>query len=364
MAVRHCAICEYSSQARTCRAIRGNLRQMTQQGDMTSGEPGVSQAGQSAGQPGQAPGAPAPGAPALGAPALGAPALGVPALGVPAEPAAPQAASWPSPYLAEGHSTPEAYPAPAQPGQPRYASQGAPLPPGQSVSPGHQAEGQHDNPAYGQPQRQYRRAAGRPGLGVRAAQRDPALAAAWERLLASTVDWILILAVAFLALAAPMLRIWRQLQTVVISSQTLSQTEAKTAIDNVLRSSGTTRTLLTFWLLAFGIALAYYWLLHAAWGATLGKRVLGLRVVTAADRSKITARTAGLRAAAFLLGPAVFLLVPGIDVIGGLIWVADCAVLLVDSRMQCLHDRVVGTIVVRKRWLDQQVSPPSAPSPW
>jgi uncharacterized RDD family membrane protein YckC len=320
---------------------------MTQQGDMTSREPGVSQSGQSAGQPGQTQGAPGP------------------AASVPAEPAAPQAPSWPSPYLVEGESMPEAYPAPAQPGQPRYANPGAPLPPGQPGSPGgQQGYGQGDyHQAYGQPQQQYQRTAGRPGLGVRA-RRDPALAAAWERLLASTVDWILILAAAFLALAAPMLRIWRQLQTVLISSQTLPQTEAKTAVDNVLRSPGTTRTLLTFWLLAFGIALAYYWLLHAAWGATLGKRILGLRVVSAADRSKITARTAGLRAAAFLVGPAIFLLVPGVDLIGGLIWVADCGVLLVDSRMQCLHDRVVGTTVVRKRWLDQQVSRPSAPSPW
>jgi uncharacterized RDD family membrane protein YckC len=330
---------------------------MTQQGDMTSREPGVSQAGQSTGQPGQPPGA-VPGAPG-------------PASSVPAEPAARQAPSGPSPYLAEGESIPEAYPAPAQPGQPRYASRGASFRPSQPVSPaqpprpGQPDYGQDDyRPAYGQPQQQYRRPAGRPGLGGRAGPRDPALAAAWERLLASTVDWILILTVAFLPLTAPMLRIWRQVQTVLISSQTLSHAEAKTAIDNVMRSPGTTRTLLTFWLLVFGIALAYYWLLHAAWGATLGKRVLGLRVVSAADRSKITARTAGLRAAAFLLGPAIFLLVPGVDVIGGLIWVADCAVLLVDSRMQCLHDRVVGTTVVRKRWLDQQASGPSAPSPW
>ena len=105
----------------------------------------------------------------------------------------------------------------------------------------------------------------------------------------------------------------------------------------------------------FGIALAYYWVQHAAWGATIGKRALGMRVVTAADRSRIGVRAAGLRAAAFLIGPMAFLLLPGpLNILGGLLWLADTGLILLDSRAQCLHDKLAGTIVVRQRWLDQQ----------
>ncbi len=105
----------------------------------------------------------------------------------------------------------------------------------------------------------------------------------------------------------------------------------------------------------FGIALAYYWVQHAAWGATIGKRALGTRVVTATDRSRIGIRAAGLRAVAFLVGPAVFLLLASpINIPGGLLWLADTGLPLFDTAAQCLHDKLARTIVIRQRWLDQQ----------
>jgi uncharacterized RDD family membrane protein YckC len=131
----------------------------------------------------------------------------------------------------------------------------------------------------------------------------------------------------------------------------------------VLQSPATTSTLLRFFLIAFAIALAYFWALSAASGATVGKHVLGLRVVAAADRSRISIWAAGVRAVAFLAGPAIFLLAPDIGLLGGLIWCADCLVMVLDSRMQCLHDRAAKTEVVRKRWLDQQARS-MQPSPW
>ncbi len=74
--------------------------QMTQQGDMTSQQPGASQPGDGAGV-------------------------------LPAEPAGqPATPYWPSPYLAEGQSAPEAYPAPARPGQPRYGDPAGQFRPG------------------------------------------------------------------------------------------------------------------------------------------------------------------------------------------------------------------------------------------
>jgi uncharacterized RDD family membrane protein YckC len=321
---------------------------MTQRGDMTSQDSGTSQPGQGCGMPGEA--------------------------------AAWPALTWPSPYLSEGQSVPEAYPAPAQPGQPSYGSPAGHFRPGQQAGssqpgyaqpgygqPGHGSAGQPGQPGQpGSGQRPF----GRPGMGGRAAQRaaamalrDPALAGAGERLLASFLDWILILGIAFLAMLAPLLRIWHELQAVLNAPQYTSQSAAESAVANVLRAPGSISALLTFWVLAFGIALAYFWVLPAVWGATLGKLALGLRVVSATDRSRVSVRAAGIRAGLFLLGPALFLLLPQVEVLGGLLWLADGLVLLMDhSRMQCLHDRLAGTVVIRKRWLDQQQAAP--PSPW
>ena len=57
----------------------------------------------------------------------------------------------------------------------------------------------------------------------------------------------------------------------------------------------------------------------------------------------------------FLIGPAVFLLLPSpYNIPGGLLWLADSALVMLDSRAQCLHDKLAGTVVVRQRWLNQQ----------
>ncbi len=343
---------------------------MTQQEDIARQEPGAGQPGAGSGEP----------VPASGQPEQqpASAAGSVPPSDSVRPPATPEPV-WPSPYLSEGAATPEAYPAPAQPGQPRYGEPGGSVPSGQPVGPGGQGYpaagyGQPGNgqagyqpsygqPGYGQPRQFPRRPMGRPRTAGQVTSRDPALAAAWERLLAMTVDWALILVAAFLAVLSPMLRIWHQLGGVLANSQTLSQSATQTAINNVLQSSATTSTLLRFWLIAFAIALVYFWALSAAWGGTVGKHILGLRVVTAGDRSRIGIRAAGVRAVAFLAGPAILLLVPDVGLLGGLLWVADCSVMLLDSRMQCLHDRAADTAVIRKRWLDQQARRRQA-SPW
>jgi uncharacterized RDD family membrane protein YckC len=373
---------------------------MTQQEDITSQEPGAAQPAAGPGQPAAGPGQPAagPGQPAAGPgqPAGGSAAGPVPAAGpaqaagpVPAastasaadavQPAAAPQPVWPSPYLSEGAAIPEAYPAPPQPGQPRYGEPGgsvpagAPLRPGQPGRPppgyGEPGNGQagyqpgYGQPGYGQPQPYARRPTGRLGTGGQVAGRDPALAAAWERLLAMTMDWFLILAVSFLAVLTPMLKFFRKLDAVLVNSQTVGHTVNQTAFNNLMRSPETGSTWLHFYLIAFAIALAYFWALTAVWGGTVGKHVLGLRVVMAGDRSRISVKAAGLRAVAFLVGPAIFLLLPDVFVLGGLIWIADCAVMLLDPRMQCLHDRAADTSVIRKQWLDQPARPTQA-SPW
>jgi uncharacterized RDD family membrane protein YckC len=83
-------------------------------------------------------------------------------------------------------------------------------------------------------------------------------------------------------------------------------------------------------------------------------------VVSAADRAKITVRAAGIRAVAFLVGPAILMLVPQLELIGAVAWLADNLMLLLDAKVQCLHDKLAGTVVIRKRWLDRQAQLPAS----
>jgi uncharacterized RDD family membrane protein YckC len=260
----------------------------------------------------------------------------------------------PSPYLDASEGAPQAYLAPPQPGQPKYG-----MPPlygtrpraGGSGSQPDAGQGQQQ-PRYGQPR--YGQTGNRPFPGSQS-RRDPSIAAPWSRLVAAIVDWVIISGVSVLVFWSPLVRVWRELQAITSSYQDLSSPAAQAAINNLARDPANQHALL-YWILGiFGIALVYYWLQHAAWGATIGKRITGVRVVRAADQTRIGVQTAGIRTVAYLVGPAAFLLLASpVNVAGGLLWVADSGLALLDPRAQCLHDKVAGTLVLNKRWLDQQ----------
>jgi uncharacterized RDD family membrane protein YckC len=259
------------------------------------------------------------------------------------------APSLPSPYLDAGESVPEAYLAPPQPGKPSYGS-----PPGSRSGLRPRGSGQqpYAQPGYGQ------QGNGQPGsrrAGGTQARRDPALAAPWERLAASILDWIIIFAVSVVAFWSPLVRVWRELQTITSNFQESSSPAAQAALNSILSNPANEHALL-YWVLGiFGIALAYFWVQHAAWGATIGKRALGVRVVQASDQSRIGIKAAGIRAVAFLVGPAMaWLLASPLAVVGGALWAADAGLSLIDPRAQCFHDKLAGTIVIRQRWLDRQ----------
>ncbi|MGO8957742.1 MAG: RDD family protein [Streptosporangiaceae bacterium] len=258
----------------------------------------------------------------------------------------------PSPYLQAGEAIPEAYLAPPRPDQPRYGS-APPLRPGQrpfrpAPQPG-AGQPRYGQPGYGRP------APARAGRSQVPGRRDPAVAAPWERAIASILDWTIILGVSIAIFLAPLVRLVRQMQAILTQYQGQNPFAAQTAINNLGRDPSTLNTIFHMELAAFGIALAYYWIGHAAWGTTLGKQAVGLRVVTASDHSRISVGTAGIRAVTFLVGPAAFLLtgVP-FNVVGGAAWLADALVALADPQARSLHDRLAGTVVVRKRVLDQQ----------
>ena len=288
-------------------------------------------------------------------------------------PATPPAALyWPSPYLAEGQSVPDAYPAPARHGQPKYGELSGPFFPGQ-FRPGQTQAAQFQTRPQGRPGRlgfgqpggrgfQPRAAAeaGQPGFGVTAA--DPAapadlvLASAWERLLAMSMDWLLILGASFLLLHEQMTQLLRRFQSVLTAAQTFGNGAEQTALTNFEKDPATVSALVSYFLLAFLMALVYFWALEATGGATLGKRVLGLRVVRAADQSPAGIWAAGVRTIVFLLGPAIFTFSPSIGVVGAALislvgaalWFADSLVLATDPQKRSLHDKLAGTIVIRR----------------
>ena len=265
------------------------------------------------------------------------------------------APSLPSPYLDASGAAPQAYLAPPQPDQPKY---GAPPPyrtrlraNGSGSQPDTRL-GYGQQPSYGQPG--YWQARDRP-IRRTQSRRDASIASPWERLGAAIVDWIIIVGVSVVAFWSPLVRVWNELQAITGSYQNLGSPAAQAAINNMARDPANQHALLYWMLGIFGIALAYYWVQHAAWGATVGKRMLGVRVVQATDQARIGVQTAGIRTVAFLVGPAAFLLLfSPVNVAGGLLWVADTGLTLLDPRAQCLHDKVAGTLVMKKRWLDQQ----------
>ncbi|MFD0851119.1 RDD family protein [Actinomadura adrarensis] len=108
-----------------------------------------------------------------------------------------------------------------------------------------------------------------------------------------------------------------------------------------------------------GLLLIYECVQLALWGRTLGKRFAGIQVVrqtvSAVDGETILGtdpRPPGLVRS--LLRTAVFTVpiaarpVPVFGLLAGLVWVGNAALMFEGSWRQALHDRVSGTVVVKR----------------
>ena len=98
-----------------------------------------------------------------------------------------------------------------------------------------------------------------------------------------------------------------------------------------------------------GVILFFYWLLRDVTGASLGKRILGLRVV-AKNGTSATVGSRILRNVPFAVGPAL-LVIPFAGYIAspataGLLVLTEFALLL--SKHERLGDRLAGTTVVKR----------------
>lgn len=237
----------------------------------------------------------------------------------------------PSPYLTGGQTIPEAYPAPPQPGLPSYGSPEQPA--SRSAL---QRRGQA--PRYGPAPR-----SGQPGgsrqQGGYGQAADPSLAERWRRAVGWVLDSIIISAATAAILYAALPSVFRQVESFAQQYPNMSPAAAQTAITH-------------FGIADVAFALVYYWVQYAAWGTSLGKRAVGTRVVTADGHAKISVAAAGIRAAVFVLGPAILL-------VGTVFWFADNLWLLWDPRRQCLHDKAARTIVIKKGFQDAAARPPT-----
>jgi uncharacterized RDD family membrane protein YckC len=162
---------------------------------------------------------------------------------------------------------------------------------------------------------------------------QPAVAGFWRRAVAAGVD-ALFLAALWSAVSIGLLVGWGVLATLRAELPALAADPA--ALLQVVGAAMAPH--LALFALAQMVvipgAVLYRPLCHAIWGKTLGKKVLGLRVVTSRG-GRIGLGRAVARYLALMLSLAPFGL--------GCLWIAW------DGRKQGWHDRLAGTIVIKER---------------
>ncbi|QUX28515.1 RDD family protein [Nocardiopsis akebiae] len=149
----------------------------------------------------------------------------------------------------------------------------------------------------------------------------PEMATFGRRLAARAIDYVLVViaAFAFFVLMA--------FVTVIL-----------TGSDQTTDAEGTLWALL--FVFGWGLLLFFYdWLYLVTWGRTLGKMMVGIKVVDAADGGGLGQGQA--------MGRSAFFGFPqSLPVVGHIFTLAESMAALGDDR-RALHDRVAGTVVVR-----------------
>ncbi|GAA1259111.1 hypothetical protein GCM10009677_07520 [Sphaerisporangium rubeum] len=225
-------------------------------------------------------------------------------------------------------------------GQPQYGQQQGQPQYGQQQGQSYQQYGQPQDPqyggaqGYGAPQQGY----GQPAYGEHGHQQgygmDPAGAPAlwWERWVARFLDGLIFSVV------------YGILNSIFFSM--FGPSVADILADPSLASGSVILPALLAGVIAFGAYAAYDYVLHSKDGQTLGKKVMKIRLVSAAGGA--------LDSGAVLKRSAIFpgaMVLYGIPVVGWLssIFVLVLAILiLVDKpRHQGPHDKIAGTVVVK-----------------
>jgi uncharacterized RDD family membrane protein YckC len=107
------------------------------------------------------------------------------------------------------------------------------------------------------------------------------------------------------------------------------------------------------------VFLVYEAVQLALWGRTIGKRLTGVRVVSA-DGRRPRISQALVRSVIYALPPAARP-VPVLNVLAGVFWLAEIGLMFEGVHRQALHDRAAGTLVVDTR--ARPVPPPEPEDP-
>ena len=172
--------------------------------------------------------------------------------------------------------------------------------------------------------------------------RDPALAEWWQRLVARIIDGIILFILIGPFWFPAVLSLVHRVERLASQYPDLSQPAQQQAFSNSVNQM-TTGMIGTFLLIAAGaaaISFGYDWLQHGLWGQTIGKRVMGTKVVTADAHARISGGAACGRA-------AVYALIPAVPSVGGIFGLLNELWLLWDPQRQCLHDKAAHTVVIK-----------------
>jgi uncharacterized RDD family membrane protein YckC len=317
-------------------------------------------------QPGEATGQPAPtfggadqspsgyGAPGPGPSGYGAPGPGPSGYGAPDPGPSGYGAPGPGP---SGYGAPSqantGYGAPGGQAYPSYpqAGYGSGYPQaGYGQQPYNPGYGQPYNPGYAQP---YHPGYGRPyqAFGPVMGAKNPALAEWWRRLLARLIDGFII-AVIFAPVWVPPWRTFIRSVQNIANQYPGGQLNANPAASTALASAEghLVGKMVAIFFATYVVVFLYDWIQHWQWGQTIGKRVLGTRVIRDDGNPSIGAGPACGRAAIYAFAPLI-------PIAGSLFELINELWLTWDPRRQCLHDKAAHTVVVKK---DYQAPPPQA----
>jgi uncharacterized RDD family membrane protein YckC len=95
------------------------------------------------------------------------------------------------------------------------------------------------------------------------------------------------------------------------------------------------------------VFLVYEVVQLALWGRTIGKRLTGVRVVSA-DGHRLRPSQVLVRSAIYALPPAARP-VHILNVLAGIFWLAEIGLMFEGVHRQALHDRAAGTLVIDTR---------------
>ncbi|MEI2731607.1 MAG: RDD family protein [Dermatophilaceae bacterium] len=184
-----------------------------------------------------------------------------------------------------------------------------------------------------------------PPVGPTSADGVP-LAQWWQRLLARIVDGIITGVLTTIAALPWTIEPIRRFMDLFAQMARDAERGVNSAVDQSAVNAEMAKIMVPLTLVTVVVSLVYETFFLVRWGATPGKRILGIAVRRVGRPGPLTLVEA-LRRQVLPRGLDLLGLVPGIAIVANLVSLLDNLWLLWDPRRQALHDKVADTLVVR-----------------